>query len=84
MRRSWPNGGTNKLAPADYYRVRFLEASDCGQAAVGDVGVVVDHVLSEAGEPGCLIEVGPWGEHGTPKALVAADSAILELIKPDP
>lgn len=74
---SWPNGGGKDLAPGDYYRVRFVAAE--GQAAIGDEAIVVDHLLSPTGTPGCAVELGPWGEHGAPRDVMMVDASKLKM-----
>lgn len=79
LMNSWPNGSARvDLDPKDYYDVRFVEAD--AEAAVGDEGIVVDHLLSNEGKKGCVVEVGPFGEHGEPRAVVVVDSSKLEAI----
>lgn len=79
LMNAWPNGSARvDLDPKDYYDVRFVEAD--AEAAVGDEGIVVDHLLSNEGKKGCVVEVGPFGEHGEPRAVVVVDSSKLEAI----
>ncbi len=75
---TWPNGGGLELPPDAYYRVRFVVAH--GNAAVGDEGIVVEHLQSSAGEKGCAVEVGPWSEHGAPRDVVVVDASALALL----
>ncbi len=79
LMNSWPNGSARvDLDPKDYYDVRFVEAD--AEVAVGDEGIVVDHLLSPEGKKGCVVEVGPFGECGEPRTVVVVDSSKLEAI----
>jgi hypothetical protein len=77
---TWPNGSSSvELDPKDYYRVRFARAEVHVEA--GAVGLVVDHVGGQD-RPGCVVEVGPWDEHGAPRDVVVASAGCLELLPP--
>ena len=75
---AWPNGGGPILPVGDYYRVRFVEAH--GPAVVGDEGIVVEHLQAASGICGCVVEVGPWSEHGAPRAVVTVDAPKLRKL----
>lgn len=76
---TWPNGGGKELHPKDYYFVRFCDPDE--DVSAGSEGVVVDHVVSDAGVEGCVVEVGPWERHGEPWVVVVVDAAKLERLE---
>lgn len=70
----------SRLAPSDYYRVRFIKQVDTGgdpelPITPGYEGVVIEHETDHV-----LVEVGPWDENGEPLVILAVAYDAVEKI----
>jgi hypothetical protein len=67
----------HRLAPADYYMVRFIRPdpdTDTG-VGIGYEGVVIEQEADHV-----VVEVAPWDENGEPLVIVAVPPDCVERI----
>ena len=70
----------SRLAPSDYYLVRFVKTVDTGgdpdlPITAGYEGVVIEHEVDHV-----VVEVGPWDENGEPLVIVGCAHDCVEKI----
>jgi hypothetical protein len=77
FRKQLGMGGRSRLAPSDYFYVRFVKPADPDTGVTaGYEGIVIEH-----NDDLVVVEVAPWDENGEPLVIVAVAPGCVERIE---